>query len=322
MKGIQVSAFGGPEKLVYRDLPEPVLRPGEILVRVKVAGVNYIDTYQRSGSYKMELPFIPGLEGAGEIAEVGSDVKGLSVGDLVAWPSSASSYAELVALPANRVVPVPGGMSLELATAAMLQGMTAHYLVRDTFKVGPGTTALVHAAAGGVGLLLTQMIRTLGGMVIATASTVEKRSIALEAGANHVLSYENFAESVREITNGQGVDVVYDGVGLTTFSQSLESLRRRGLMVLFGAASGPVPPFDLQRLNQLGSLFITRPTLADYISSEAELRSRADEIFGWVASGQLKLKVGARFPISEAASAHQALESRSTSGKVLLLAGC
>lgn len=321
MKAIQVSAFGGPEKLVYRDLPEPVLRPGEILVRVKVAGVNYIDTYQRSGSYKMELPFIPGLEGSGEIIEAGSDVEGLSIGDLVAWPSSASSYAELVALPADRVVPVPKAMSLEVATAAMLQGMTAHYLVRDTFKVGPGTTALVHAAAGGVGLLLTQMIRTLGGMVIATASTVEKRSIALEAGANHVLSYENFAESVREITNGQGVDVVYDGVGLTTFSQSLESLRRRGLMVLFGAASGPVPPFDLQRLNQLGSLFITRPTLADYISSEAELRSRADEIFGWVASGQLKLKVGARFPISEAASAHQALESRSTSGKVLLLAG-
>jgi NADPH:quinone reductase len=321
MKAIQVSSFGGPEVLSYQDLPEPKAQAGEILVRVQVAGVNFIDTYQRSGSYPMQLPYIPGLEGAGEVVEVGEEVSGISVGDRVAWPSCPSSYAELVALPANRVVIVPDGIDLETATAAMLQAMTAHYLVRDTFKVVPGSTCLVHAAAGGVGLLMTQMIRDLGGVVIATASTEEKRATALGAGANHVISYEDFGQSVRDLTEGKGVEVVYDGVGKTTFDQSLESLARRGLMVLFGAASGAVEPFDLQRLNRLGSLFITRPNLADYIASEQELRNRAEEIFDWMSKGVLSLKIGARFPLSEAAKAHTALQSRITSGKVLLIPG-
>lgn len=320
MKAIQVSAHGGAEQLKFTEVSDPRLGDNEVLVRVSVAGVNFIDIYQRTGVYPMQLPFIPGLEGAGEVIKIGSLVKSLKVGDRVAWPSSPSSYAQLIAIAEDRLVKVPGGVSLEDATAAMLQAMTAHYLVRDTYSVGPGSTCLVHAGAGGVGLLLIQMIRNLDGAVIATASTSEKRAMALEAGANHVASYEDFPELVREVTGGLGVDVVYDGVGRATFDKSLESLKKRGLMVLFGASSGAVELFDLQRLNRLGSLFITRPSLVDYISTEKELTERSAEIFGWLMTGSIKLKIGARFSLAEASKAHEALESRITSGKVLLIA--
>lgn len=319
MKAIQVKAHGGPEQLHYIDAPEPELTETGLLVQVLAAGINYIDTYQRSGTYPMELPFIPGLDGSGEVIAVGSQVSGFSSGDLVAWPSSASSYAEQILIPANRAVRVPKGLDPEIAAAAMLQGMTAHYLVNDTFRVQSGTRCLVHAAAGGVGLLLTQMIRNLGGVVFATASTPEKIALAKAAGANQVFEYEDFAKKVREATDGLGVDVVYDGVGKTTFNQSLESLARRGMMVLFGGASGPVPDFDLQRLNRLGSLFITRPTLADYIATDAELQKRASDLFADLAAKKLSFKIGARYPIADAAKAHSDLENRRTSGKLLLI---
>jgi len=319
MKAIEVSSYGDPSALAYKEVPDPTIEPDQLLVRVLAAGVNYIDTYQRSGSYPMALPFIPGLDGSGEVVAVGSDVAGIAPGDLVAWPSTPSSYAELIAVPANRAVKIPSGMDPEIAAASMLQGMTAHYLVTDTFKIAPGSTALVHAAAGGVGLLLTQLIHSRGGEVIATASTPEKSAIALAAGADQVIAYEGFAKRVREITNGRGVDVVYDGVGKTTFDESLESLSRRGLMVLYGAASGAVPEFNLQRLNALGSLYVTRPTLADYIATDAELNLRAGELFDAIQSGTLKFKIGGRYRLEEASKAHSDLEGRKTSGKLLLI---
>lgn len=319
MKAIQVRQYGGPEVLEYRDVESPEPFGDQLLVRVIAAGVNYIDTYQRSGAYKMNLPFIPGMDGVGEVIAVGDQVSDYRVGELVAWPATLGSYAEQIAVPAQRAVKVPAGLDPQLACAAMLQGMTAHYLVTDTYRVEPGTKTLVHAAAGGVGLLLTQMITARGGEVIATTSTAEKAEAALAAGATHVIRYEKFDEQVRELTDGQGVDVVYDGVGADTFDRSLASLRKRGLLALFGAASGPVPPVDLQILNSLGSLFVTRPTLADYIASREELTKRADDIFAALLGGRLQFKLGGSYALKHADEAHRDLQGRKTSGKLLLL---
>lgn len=318
MRAIQVSSHGGVEELKLVELEPPSPSSGELLVKVLAAGVNYIDSYQRSGSYPMQLPFIPGLDGCGEVIGVGSEVADYALGDLVAWPASPASYAEQVVIAANRAVSVPKQLDPELAAAAMLQGMTAHYLVNDTFRITPGATALVHAAAGGVGLLLTQLIKNLGGRVIATCSTEEKSAIALAAGADQVFSYQDFASRIREVV-ADGVDVVYDGVGKATFDQSLGSLKRRGMMVLYGAASGPVPDFDLQRLNRMGSLFITRPTLFDYIATDEELQRRAKELFDDMANNKLEFKIGGRYPLEEASRAHSDLEQRKTSGKLLLI---
>lgn len=318
MKAIRVHRHGGPEVLEFEDVSAPEHFADQILIRVIAAGVNYIDTYQRSGAYKMQLPFTPGMDGAGEVVAVGEQVSEFAVGDLVAWPATLGSYAERVVLPANRAVKVPQGLDPQLACAAMLQGMTAHYLVTDTFRVEPGTVALVHAAAGGVGLLLTQMITARGGKVIATTSSQEKTDAALAAGAAHAISYERFDDQARELTEGRGVDVVYDGVGATTFERSLASLRKRGLLALFGAASGPVPPFDLQELNRLGSLYVTRPTLADYIEGD-DLARRASDIFGDLAAGRLKFKIGGSYSLRHAAEAHRDLQDRKTSGKLVLL---
>jgi NADPH:quinone reductase len=318
MKAIRVHQYGGPEVLEFEDVAAPEPFADQILVRVIAAGVNYIDTYQRSGAYQMQLPFTPGMDGAGEVIALGEQVSEFAVGDLVAWPATLGSYAEQLVLPANRAVKVPQGLDPQLACAAMLQGMTAHYLVTDTYRVEPGTTALVHAAAGGVGLLLTQMITARGGKVIATTSTPEKTDAALAAGAAHAISYDRFDEQARELTEGRGVDVVYDGVGATTFERSLSSLRKRGLVALFGAASGPVPPFDLQKLNSLGSLYVTRPTLADYIEG-SDLARRASDIFGDLAAGRLKFKIGGSYSLRHAAEAHRDLQDRKTSGKLVLI---
>jgi NADPH2:quinone reductase len=318
MKAISVSEHGGPEVLELVSLPTPEPFADQVLVQVLAAGVNYIDTYQRSGAYQMQLPFTPGMDGAGEVIAVGEQVTDIKVGDIVAWPSAAGSYAEYIAIAANRVVSVPAGLDPAVACASMLQGMTAHYLINDTYRVQAGTVALVHAAAGGVGLLLTQMISARGGTVIATASTREKLDAALAAGASHALDYDRFDEAVRELTDGQGVDVVYDGVGATTFERSLASLKRRGMLVLFGAASGPVPPVDLQILNRMGSLYITRPTLADYIVTRAELESRAGDIFSQLVTGRLSFKIGGSYSLERAQDAHRDLQSRKTSGKLVL----
>jgi NADPH2:quinone reductase len=317
MKAIRVHRHGGPEVLEFEEIAAPEPFADQILVRVIAAGVNYIDTYQRSGAYKMSLPYTPGMDGAGEVIAVGEQVRDFAIGDLVAWPATLGSYAEQVVMPANRAVKVPSGLDPQLACAAMLQGMTAHYLVTDTFRVEPGTVALVHAAAGGVGLLLTQMIAARGGKVIATTSNSEKTDAALAAGAAHAIGYDRFDDQVRELTEGKGVDVVYDGVGATTFERSLASLRKRGLVALFGAASGPVPPFDLQKLNSLGSLYVTRPTLADYIEGP-DLARRASDIFGDLTAGRLKFKIGGSYPLRHAAEAHRDLQDRKTSGKLVL----
>jgi NADPH2:quinone reductase len=283
--------------------------------------VNFIDVYFRSGLYPRPLPFVSGLEGAGVVEAVGPGVTGLAAGDRVAWASAPGSYADAVLAPADRLVRVPSGIGDDVAAAAMLQGMTAHYLCRSTFPVKPGDTALVHAAAGGVGLLLCQMLRGVGATVIGTCGSAEKEKLAREAGADHVIRYNeapDFAADVRRLTHGRGVDVAYDSVGQTTFEGSLKSLRPRGMLVLYGQSSGPVPPFDLRRLNDLGSLFITRPSLAHYTQDRAELELRAGEVLEAIAAGRLRVRIGARFPLADAAAAHRALEGRQTTGKVLL----
>jgi NADPH2:quinone reductase len=320
MKAIVVSKIGGPEVLELADHDPGAPGPGQVRVRVGAAGVNYIDVYFRSGLYPRPLPFVSGLEGAGVVEAVGPGVTSLAVGERVAWASAPGSYAQAVVAPADKLVRVPAGISDETAAAAMLQGMTAHYLCRSTFVVKRGDTALVHAAAGGVGLLLVQMLRELGATVIATCSTAEKEKLAREAGAAHVLNYTegDFAADARKLTNGRGVDVVYDGVGRATFDASLRSLRPRGMLALFGQASGPVPPFELRKLNDLGSLFITRPSLAHYTQDRAELELRAGEVLAAIAAGRLDVRIGARFALADAAAAHRALEGRATTGKVLL----
>ncbi|WP_460601301.1 quinone oxidoreductase family protein [Flexivirga lutea] len=303
------------------DVPPP--GPGEVQVRVAAAGVNFIDVYQRQGVYPMQTPFVLGQEGAGTVEAIGPEVTDVAVGDRVAWAGPMGSAAELADLPAARVVPVPGGLDLDIAAAAMLQGMTAHYLVTSTWPVQSGQIALVHAAAGGVGQLLVQLISGRGAAVIATAGSDEKLDIARQLGADHTINYRRFsgdalAEEVRRLA-GRGVDVAYDGVGRATFDASLKSLRPRGMGVLFGGASGQVDPLDLQVLNQLGSLFVTRPTLASYVADREELLWRSAEILGALAGGTLTLEVGGRFPLGDAAAAYEALEGRNTTGKLLLI---
>jgi len=323
MRVIQVESQGGPEVLSLAERPAPQPGPGQIVAEVAAAGVNYMDIYQREGvgGYGRPSPFVTGGEGAGTVTAVGEGVTSPAVGDRVAWVGPGS-YAEQVVLPADRVVPVPSAVSTELAAAAILQGMTAHYLVTSTYPVRAGDITVVHAAAGGVGLLLTQMVKRRGGIVIATASGGEggeKHRLAREAGADYVAGYDQFRAVVDEVTGGAGAHVVYDGVGQATFDDSLAALRPRGMLVIYGAASGQVPPFDIQRLNSGGSLFATRPTLAHYIADVEELRWRAREVFDWIANGELHVRIGGRYPLADAARAQQDLAARRTTGKLLLV---
>ena len=326
MRVVVGERLGGPEVLSVAEREAPRPGPGEVVVDVAAAGVNYMDIYQREGigNYRPEPPFVPGAEGAGTVAAVGDGVTHLAVGDHVAWAGPGRSYAEQVALPAQGVVPVPDGINLQVAAAAILQGMTAHYLCTSTYPVREGDVAVVHAAAGGVGLLLTQMVKQRGGVVVGTTSGGEggeKAELALQAGADHVVGYDRFRDIVDDATDGAGAHVVYDGVGKDTFEDSLAALRPRGMMVLYGAASGQVPPLDPQRLNSGGSLFLTRPTLVHYIADAAELRWRAGEVFDWIAKGELDVRIGGTYPLAEAARAQEDLASRRTTGKLLLLPG-
>jgi NADPH2:quinone reductase len=321
MKAIQVKQTGGPEVLQLADLPVPQPKPDEAVVKIAASGVNFIDVYQREGRYKVPLPFVPGQEGAGVVSSVGTEVKSLKPGDRVAWSSILGSYAEYAAVPAERLVQVPPGVSDQQAAAAMLQGMTAHYLSHDAFPLKRGQTALVHAAAGGVGLLLVQMAHDIGARVIATVSTDEKAKLARQAGADEVILYTqtDFEVETKHLTGGVGVDVVYDGVGKTTFEKGLNALRPRGMMVLFGGSSGAVPPFDLIQLSQKGSLYVTRPTLPHYTATTEELRAHSTAVFKMIAEGKLKLRIEHTYPLADAATAHRDLEGRKTTGKLLLI---
>ncbi|HEY9416332.1 MAG TPA: quinone oxidoreductase [Pseudonocardia sp.] len=322
MRAIQVFETGGPEVMRLVEVPDPVAGEGRLLVEVSTCGVNYIDTYHRAGTYAREVPFGLGLEGVGVVRELGPGVGGFTVGQRVAWSQTPDSYAELVAVPAAQAVPVPDGVSDEQAVGALLQGMTAHVLVTATHPVAQGESILVHAAAGGVGLMLTQLAAARGARVIATVSTAAKAELARAAGASDVINYievDDLAARVRELTGGEGVAAVYDGVGATTFDASLASLRRRGILVLFGAASGPVPPVDPQRLNAGGSLYLTRPTLFHYTATREELEWHSGEVFGAVANGTLDVRIGHRYPLADARSAHEDLQSRVTTGKLVLL---
>jgi NADPH2:quinone reductase len=327
MRVIIAERLGGPEVLSVAEREAPRPGPGQVVVEVAAAGVNFADIYQREGvgGYRPELPFVPGTEGAGTVIAVADDVTALAVGDRVTWTGGAGGtggYAEQVALPADRAVPVPEAISLQVAAAVILQGMTAHYLVTSTYPVRDGDVAVVHAAAGGVGLLLTQMVKRRGGTVIATTSGGpggEKDEIARNAGADYVTGYGGFRDVVDQVTGDVGAHVVYDGVGKDTFDDSLAALRPRGMMVLYGAASGQVPPLDPQRLNSAGSLFLTRPTLAHYIADPAELRWRAGEVLDQVASGELDVRIGGSYPLADAARAQQDLAARRTTGKLLLI---
>jgi NADPH:quinone reductase len=322
MRAVMVHENGGPEVLTTEDVPSPDPGPGELLVDVAAAGVNFIDVYYRTGAYPMPTPFVVGTEGAGVVSAVGAGVTDHAAGDHVAWAMvPGAGYAEKVIVPAARAVPVPAGIDLETAGAILLQGMTAHYLTRSTYPARAGETALVHAAAGGVGLLLTQVLSHRGVRVIATTSTAAKEALALEAGAAEVIRYdrEDVAKEVSRLTDSRGVDVVYDGVGKATFDGSINSLRPRGMFVLYGAASGPVPPMDPQLLQHKGSLFLTRPTLAHHAAARDEQLERAREVFEWVASGELSVRVGARYTLDQARQAHEDLESRRTTGKSVII---
>ncbi len=319
MRAIVVSELGGPEVLVLAEHPDPAPGAGQVVVAAAAAGINFIDIYRRSGVYQVALPMVPGSEGAGTVTAVGEGVTEFAVGDHVAWSEGPGSYAERVAIPAAKAVPVPADIDLKVAAAAMLQGMTAHYLCRSTFPVTGGTVAVVHAAAGGVGLLLTQMIKKFGGIVIGTTSSAPKAVLAEQAGADYVTSYEEFPGVVRDVTGGRGADVVFDGVGKATFDAGLSVLRPRGTMVLFGGSSGQVPPFDLQRLNSGGSLFVTRPTLMHYVADRGELLWRAGDLFEWIAKDELTVRIGAEYPLADAARAHEDLAGRRTTGKLLLI---
>lgn len=309
---------GGPDVLELVQSPVPVPGPGELLVKVAAVGVNFIESYQREGIYKVPFPFTPGAEAAGTVTAVGPGVTSYSVGDRVATAEGIACYAEYAIFPAEAALPVPSSVPLDIAAALPLQGMTAHYLMNSTYHVEPGQTVLVHAGAGGVGLLLTQMLKEREARVITTVSTEEKEELSRVAGADEVLRYGDFAAAVREYTDGVGVDVVYDGVGKDTFDGSLASLRTRGTMVLFGGASGQVPPFDIQRLNAGGSLTLIRPKLGDYLLNARERLWRATEVFNAAATGTLTARIGARFPLAEAGAAHTALQGRLTTGKVIL----
>jgi NADPH:quinone reductase len=320
MKAIEVKTTGGPEVLQLVELPVPKPKPHEVLVKITRAGVNFIDVYQREGRYKVPLPFVLGQEAAGVVEAAGSGVEAVKVGDRVVWSSVLGSYAEHAAVAAERVVPVPDGVTDQQAAAVMLQGMTAHYLTHDTYRLEKGQTALVHAAAGGVGLLLVQMAHNLGARVIGTVSSEEKARLAREAGADEIIVYsqQDFEVEVKRITGGKGVNVVYDGVGKDTFSKGLNVLRPRGMMALFGGASGAVPPFDPLLLTQKGSLFLTRPTIVDYIASREELRMRSQAVFEMIRANRLKPRIERTYPLADAQQAHRDLEGRKTTGKLLL----
>jgi NADPH2:quinone reductase len=319
MRAIQVAAVGGPEVLKLVEVPVPVPAAGQVLVKVEACGVNFIDTYLREGRYPAPLPFVPGQEAAGTVAVLGPGVSGFSVGDRVAFNGTRGTYAEFACAPAAELLHVPEGMSTEDAAAVLLQGLTAHYLAHDTYSIQPGDTVLIHAGAGGVGLLLTQMARRLGARVLTTVSTGEKAALSRAAGADETILYTqaSFLDEVQRLTDGKGLPVVYDSVGKTTFEDSLKCLRPRGVMALYGASSGAVPPMDPIRL-MAGSLYLTRPTLKDYVATRAELERRANEIFRWVASGELQVRIGHRYPLAQAQQAHRDLEGRKTTGKVLL----
>jgi NADPH2:quinone reductase len=320
MKAIQIRATGGPDVLELAELPIPVPGPGQVLIRIEAIGVNFIEIYFRKGTYKAALPLIPGSEAAGTIEELGSGVNGFKIGDMVASVAVAGSYAEYALVPAAQLVKVPAGVSPEKAAAAMLQGMTAHYLAYSTWPLKAGETALVHAGAGGVGLLLTQIAARIGARVITTVSSQAKAELSREAGASDVIIYtqQDFEAEIKRLTHGKGADVVYDSVGKTTFEKSLNCLRPRGLLVLFGGSSGPVPPFDLIQLSSKGSLYVTRPTLWHYVASRSELEWRAGDVLGWAASGELKLRTEHVYSLTDAAQAHTDLETRKTTGKILL----
>jgi NADPH:quinone reductase len=321
MKAIQVKQPGGPEAMELVELPVPQPKENEAVVKLAASGVNFIDVYFREGRYKAPLPIVLGQEGAGVVTAVGADVKSVKAGDRVAWCGLHGSYAEYAAVLSDRLVPIPAGVTDQQAAAAMLQGMTAHYLSHDTYPLKRGETALVHAAAGGVGLLLVQMAHNIGARVIATVSTEEKAKLAREAGADEIILYTqaDFEVETKRLTDGKGVHVVYDSVGKTTFDKGLNVLRPRGFMVLFGGSSGPVPPFDLIQLAQKGSLYVTRPTLLQYIASREELLARSSAVFGMMAAGKLKLRIEYTYPLAEAQQAHRDLEGRKTTGKLLLL---
>jgi NADPH2:quinone reductase len=321
MKAIQVSKTGGPEVLEYADIPSPKPKPNEVLVKISAAGINYIDVYFREGRYPMALPFVSGQEASGVVSEMGGEVKSFAAGDRVAYTGIMGADAEFAAVPADRLVHVPAGITDQQAAAAMLQGMTAHYLLHDTYPLKQGETALIHAAAGGVGLLLVQMAKNIGARVIATAGSEEKSKLAREAGADEVILYsqQDFEAETKRLTDGKGVHVIYDGVGKTTFDKDLNVLRPRGYLVLFGGASGAVPPFDLAKLSQKGSLFITRPTLGHYIATHDELQQRATAVLNMISTGKVKLRIEHVYPLRDAQQAHRDLEARKTTGKLLLI---
>ncbi|HEV2397739.1 MAG TPA: quinone oxidoreductase [Candidatus Sulfotelmatobacter sp.] len=321
MKAIQVKQVGGPEAMELVELPVPEPKANEAVVKLAASGVNFIDVYFREGRYKAAVPFTPGQEGAGEVVAVGKDVSTLKNGDRVAWTMTLGSYAEYAAVAADRLVPIPAGVSDQQAAATMLQGMTAHYLSHDTYPLKRGETALVHAAAGGVGLLLVQMCHNIGARVIATVSTNEKAKLAKDAGADDIILYSqtDFEAETKRLTGDKGIDVVYDSVGKTTFEKGLNLLRPRGMMVLFGGSSGAVPPFDLIQLSQKGSLYVTRPMLGNYIATREDLMARSSAVFGMIAAGKLKLRIEHTYPLAEAARAHRELEGRKTTGKLLLI---
>ncbi len=321
MKAIQVFETGGPEKMQLADVPRPVPGPGQALVRIAAAGVNFIDIYFRTGLYKSDLPVALGSEAAGTVEAVGAGVTEVAPGDRVAYAMVRGSYAQYAVAPAWQLVKLPDNLDFQSAAAAMLQGMTAHYLTHSTYALKPGDTCLVHAAAGGAGGLTVQMARMRGARVFGTVSTEEKARVAREAGAHEAILYttRDFEAEVKRLTEGRGVDVVYDSVGAATFDKSLNSIRPRGLMALFGQSSGPVPPFDPTILNARGSLFLTRPSLGHYCQTREELLWRAGDVLGWVASGALKLRIGGTYALADAARAHRDLEGRKTTGKLLLL---
>ncbi|MGC1448766.1 MAG: quinone oxidoreductase [Candidatus Sulfotelmatobacter sp.] len=321
MKAIQVKQTGGPEVMELVELPVPQPKANEAVVKLTAAGVNFIDVYNREGRYQAPVPFVLGQEGAGMVTAVGADVKSVKPGDRVAWTALLGSYAEYAAVPADRLVPIPAGVTDQQAAASMLQGMTAHYLVHDTYPLKHGETALVHAAAGGVGLLIVQMAHHIGARIIATVSTDEKAKLAREAGADEIILYtqSDFEVETKRLTGGRGVDVVYDSVGKTTFEKGLNILRPRGMMVLFGGSSGAAPPFDPIVLTQKGSLFLTRPSLASYIATRADLVTRSSAVFAMMAAGELKLRIEHLYPLAEAQRAHRDLEGRKTTGKLLLI---
>jgi NADPH2:quinone reductase len=321
MQAIQILTTGGPEVLTLQTLPDPEPNAGEALIRIEASGVNFIDTYFREGRYPAQLPYTLGQEAAGTIVSVGPEVCGFNAGDRVAWCGIPGTYATLAVAPVARLVKIPDALTTQQAAAAILQGMTAHYLVHDTFVPRPGDKVLIHAGAGGTGLLLIQLAKRRGAHVITTVSTDQKATLAREAGADDVILYthEDVVARVREITDGKLLPVVYDSVGKSTFEQSLQCLRPRGMLVLFGGASGAVPPFDLIRLSTMGSLYVTRPTLKDYIATRVDLEARAADVFNWVAAGSLKLRIAHTYPLREAARAQIELAGRKTTGKLLLI---